>query len=166
MGFNTKMYWRRVHKTAATAGILLGMLSASGAQAGETVSIKTPLGQTISAEKVSNPAKGTIEHQIIESLKMIRDGQFDAWRKAHCYPARCDTDIAWEQIKNFNLETSKKTAKFCLHEGDSIWVTKREENAKNPNVVKVFISCGETRMPVPSTHEKLKDKWYVQVFSW
>ena len=75
MGFITKMYWRRVQNTAAAAGLVVGMLVASSAHAGETVSIKTPLGQTISAEKVSNPAKGTIEHQIIESLKMIRDGQ-------------------------------------------------------------------------------------------
>ena len=51
------------------------MLVASSAHAGETVSIKTPLGQTISAEKVSNPAKGTIEHhyRVIED---DRDGQF------------------------------------------------------------------------------------------
>ena len=53
----------------------------------------------------------------------------------HTATQRCDTDIAWEQIKNFNLETSKKTAKFCLQEGDSIGVTKREENPKEPRML-------------------------------
>ena len=161
-----RMYWQRIHKVGATAALLVCMAAPHGALAGETVSVKTPLGQTIQAEKVVNPEKGTIEYQIIESLKQIRDGQFEAWRKTNCYPARCDTDIAWEQIKNFNLETSKKTAKFCLHEGDSIWVTSRKGDPATDKQVKVFISCGEGRMPVPSTHEKLKDKWYVQVFSW
>ena len=160
----------RMRKTSmmATIGAMFALMSVSATSiAGDTVSVKTPLGKTISAEKVKNPAKGTIEHQIIQSLQQIKDGKFDDWRKTNCFPARCDTDIAWEQMKNYNLEQSKKGAPGCLQgDGDEIWVTSRKGDPSSDKQVKVFIYCGQTRMPAPSTHEKHNDKWYVHTFSW
>jgi hypothetical protein len=176
--FNVQQRWVQV--MAGSALLLGGLLASQSAvadcagvayTANKTVSIKTPLGKTVQAEKVTCPANGKsaqaqIEAQILESLKQIRDGKFSDWRKSHCFPARCDTDVAWEQIKNFNLATSKKSVAYCLQSEDEIWVTTRKGNPDVDKQVKVWIFCGESRMPVPSTHEKLNGKWYVQTFSW
>jgi hypothetical protein len=149
------------------AVILLGGLCVGpGALAGGTQAVKTPLGTTIQAEVVSNPPEGSIEKQIIESLKLIRDGQFDKWMDTYCYPSRCDSEIARAQMKNFNLSTAKKSVAKCLQADDSIWVTSRKGDPAKDEIVKVFISCGENRMPAPSSHNKLKGKWYVSQFSW
>jgi len=149
------------------SALLLGSMGLSqAANAGEKVSVKTPLGMTIQADKVVNPAAGTIEHQIIESLKMIRDGQFDKWMDTHCFPSRCDEQVARAQMSNFNLANSKKSAGKCLQNDNEIWVTARKGDPANDKIVKVFVFCGENRMPAPSSHNKLNDKWYVASFSW
>ena len=161
MGFITKMYWRRVQNTAAAAGLVVGMLVASSAHAGETVSIKTPLGRASPRESVES-AKGTIEHQIIESLKMIQDGQLMHGEK-HTATQRSVIRMCLNKSK-ISISKPQRQQSFVFRR--ILFGLPSERDPKNPNVVKIFISCGETRMPVPSTHEKLKDKWYVQVFSW
>jgi len=136
------------------------------------------LGKKIEAEKFTctgsgNTASTTVEAQIVESLKLIRDGgepknSGDSWntyRNTHCHPARCKDDIAWGQVTYTNLPSNKAGAAGCLQGENEIWVTSKKVTQPDRQV-KVFIYCGKNRMPAPSTHEKYQDKWYIQTASW
>ena len=154
---------------------LLGLLGAQNASAecknGGDVSFVNPLKITGTATKMTCTETGpaaakSVEAQVVDSLRLIRDGKFEEWRTHHCHPERCDkASPAWEQMKNFNLTTSKKTAASCLQAENEIWVVKKQVIEPDKKI-KVFVFCGETSMPSPSFHEKVNGKWTVQNFSW
>ena len=165
--------WSRVF--GGTVVCLLGLLGAqnalAGCESGGEVPFVNPLKVTGKAEKMTckdtgSAATKSVEAQVVDSLKLIRDGKFDAWRTTHCHPERCDTKSpAWEQMKNFNLKTSQKTAGNCLRGDSEIWVVKKQVIEPDKKI-KLFVFCGETSMPSPSFHEKVNGKWTVQSFSW
>ena len=148
---------------ALAACILISDLSL----AGPMVEVKNPLGRTMQAEKITNPAAGTIEHAIIESMKMIKAGQFDQWMNTWCHPDRCpDTPSARESMRRYNLKSSQPSIHHCMQDDQtSILVTRRDEpDAQGRQTVYIF--CGETRMPAPSTLVQVDGKWLVTSFSW
>ena len=103
---------------------LVGLMGAQNSwaacESGGEVPFVNPLKVTGKAQKMTckdtgSAATKSVEAQIVDSLKLIKDGKFDEWRTTHCHPERCDTSSpAWEQMKNFNLKTSQKTAGNCL----------------------------------------------------
>ncbi len=153
--------------------VLCSLILSSAAFA-EDVQVKTPLGQTITGKKAMSPAADSVEGVVITSLKMIRDGKFDAWMDTHCHPSHCALDKTQPHyeanrasMKNYNLTASSKSAGHCLHdEGKSIIVTRQDGDPATDAKVTVYIFCGEKRMPTPSTLEKDGDSWKVSSFSW
>ena len=167
---------RRWSKGIGTVAVcLVGLMGAqtswAACEAGGEVSFVNPLKVTVKAKKMTCKETGaaataSVEAQIVDSLKLIKDGKFEQWRTAHCHPERCDTaSPAWDQMKNFNLKTSQRTAGSCLKADNQIWVVKKQVIEPDKKI-KVFISCDESSFPSPSFHEKVNGKWTVQSFSW
>ena len=144
--------------------LLLGALfAASPAFAGETVEVGTPLGQTLQATK-STPADGTPEKAILDAIAVITAGQNDTFISKHCHPSLCPSDAAAiEALKNYNLGTWAKTGGACVHDsGSTVIVTRKDEE---DDKVRVFLWCGDKRMPAPQTVMKVDGKWLVSSMS-
>ncbi|MBN2798881.1 MAG: hypothetical protein JXX28_07000 [Deltaproteobacteria bacterium] len=143
----------------------LALALMTSALAQDTVEVRTPLGQVIQAEVVKAPAAGTVEDSVLQSLKMIQAKEFDAWIATWCHESRCPVDPqAREEFKGYNLTAASRTAHECLQEGDALWVTNRKTDDRGATTVYLF--CGEKRMPSPSTHIQVGERWQVSSFSW
>lgn len=144
----------------------LALLLPATALAKDTVEVTNPLGKTIQAEKITDPEPGTLEYTALTSIEMMRDGKFDEWMNSWCHPTRCPDDPnARASLKRYNLTAASKTGAGCLHDGGkSLIVTRRVDDA--PDKKTIYLFCGETRMPAPSTYIKQGDKWLVSSFSW
>lgn len=103
---------------------------------------------------------------IAAALKLILDGKHDAFIKTLCHPDACSTPAAIKSIKHYNLPATERRAKPCLKEGDDVDVVKTQGDPAVDKEIKVFINCGEKRMPPPATLRKDGGDWKIYRFSW
>ncbi len=130
------------------------------------VEVKLPTGKTVTADRVSDPAPGTVEHAIIASINLITAGDFDAWIAQYCHDSACGTPEGIEAMKRFNLPAAQGTAKACLGEdGNSVVVTRRDP-VEADGLTRVFVYCGEDRMPPSSAHYLVDGTYRVASLSW
>lgn len=126
--------------------------------------VSTPVGNQ-EAERITAPADGSLEAVALTSLKMIRDGEFDAWMDTYCHPTKCPaTARARNDLKRYNLTASQRSAAGCIHENDSLLITRRVEDS--PTTQTVYFFCGSSRMPAPATFIQEDGRWQVSSFSW
>lgn len=137
----------------------------AGTALAEEVQVATPIGKTLTAQKVSSPAATSPEGVVQASIQMITAGDFDAWIGKHCHPSMCPADpAAIEALKNYNLSTAKKTAGVCLHDdGKTLLVTRKDVTDTK---ITLYLWCGDKRMPAPSSMEKVGENWKITSFSW
>lgn len=153
--------------------VLLGLASlgttafadAPTATASGSQQVTLPTGKTVDAQKFTNPPEGSIEFAIIDSMSMIKAGNFDGWVSKWCDPGTCPDAKAIESLKAYQLKSSSKTAHECMTDDGSILVTKREKNEAE-GTTRVYLFCGPNRMPAPSSLKPAGDNWKVTSFSW
>lgn len=130
------------------------------------VEVKTPLGETIQAERYLSPPDDTVEGAILASLALLRDGDFDGWLAGWCHPTLCSAPEAELSLREYNLPAAKTSAGSCIQEeGKGVWVTRREA-PNEQGEVQVYVWCGEGRMPAPSSLALHDGRWKVTSFSW
>jgi len=113
------------------------------------------------------PAAGSPEEAIRESLILLRAGKQDEWISRWCDADTLCTTMGVPDLKRFALTRAESGVKHCLHApDDSIKVTRTEGDAAKDTVVKIWIKCEESRMPVPSTQKKVGERWVITSFSW
>lgn len=127
--------------------------------------VTLPTGRTVSAEVVTDPAEGTIEHAIMTTIKTITAGDFSTFLANQCDPATCGDPLQQEQMTTYNLPAAQRTAGACLQgDGDNeLVITRRRE--EGPNMT-VYLWCGDGRMPAPSTWKQIDGVWRTNSFSW
>ncbi len=151
--------------STAQPGVAWAESPAAAAAASTPQSVTLPTGKTIEAQKFTNPAEGTVEHAILDSMKMIKAGSFDAWITKYCDPGTCHDAKAIESLKTYQLKSSSKTAHECMADDSSIVVTRREANDAE-GTTRVYLFCGPNRMPAPASLKQAGAKWTVTSFSW
>ncbi len=112
-----------------------------------------------SAEVVREPAAQTPEGAIVGSLKLLRDGKFDAWITTYCSKAKlCLNDNALTSLKRYNLPAKGRRAAACLREdGSAVEVNRVDDLSVTEK--KIFINCEPTAMPVPFFLVKEGERW-------
>ena len=135
------------------------------ATASGTQSVTLPTGKTIEAQKFVNPTEGSIEHAIIDSIKMIGASSFDEWIAKYCDAGTCHDAASKESLKTYQLKSSAKTAHECLSTDGGIVVTRREV-VEAEGTTRVYVFCGPNRMPAPASLKLVGDRWMVTSFSW
>ncbi len=108
------------------------------------------------------PADGTAERALLDGLKLIRDGKFDAWISQFCSTNDlCYTDHSIKSLKKYNLPTIQRLADQCIKgTGDALDVTRTVVKDKD---TKVFIQCGPQAQPRPFTMVKEPKGWRFKV---
>jgi hypothetical protein len=128
--------------------------------------VKLPSGATVTGDHVVAPADGTVEKAIVESINLIGKGEFDVWIKEWCHSSACGTPEGIEQLKLYNLPAAQGTSKECLGaDGNSVTITRRDPPEAD-GLTRVFVYCGEKRMPAPSAHYLDGGRYKVTSFSW
>jgi len=130
-----------------------------------TQSVTLPTGKTIDAQKFVNPAQGSLEYGMIQSMNLIKAGSFDDWVSQWCHPNTCPDANAITSLKTYQLKSSQKTVHECMTEDGGILVTKREANEAEGST-RVYVFCGPNRMPAPASMILVGDNWKVASFSW
>ena len=104
------------------------------------------------------PAAGSAERALIDGLKLIRDGQFDAWATQWCSKAQlCFTGKSVDSLKKYNLPTVRKYAGQCIKgAGDALDVSR---TLVNGDEVKIFVTCDPDVSPRPFTLVKESKGW-------
>ena len=134
------------------------------ATASGTKSVTLPTGKTIEAQVFASPTEGSIEHAIIDSIKMIGASSFDEWITKYCDAGTCHDAASKESLKTYQLKSSAKTAHECMIDG-GIVVTRREV-VEAEGTTRVYVFCGPNRMPAPASLKLVGDRWMVTSFSW
>ena len=104
------------------------------------------------------PAAGSAERALIDGLKLIRDGEFDAWATQWCSKAQlCFTGKSIDSLKKYNLPTVRKYAGQCIKgAGDALDVAR---TVVNGDETKIFITCDPGVSPRPFTLVKEPKGW-------
>lgn len=104
------------------------------------------------------PAAGSAERALIDGLKLVRDGQFDAWVSQWCSKSQlCYTDKSVQSLKKYNLPTVAKYAGQCIKgAGDALDVSR---TVPNGDEVKIFVTCDPDVSPRPFTLVKEAKGW-------
>lgn len=130
-----------------------------------TQQVTLPTGKTIDAAKFKDPTAGSIEAAIIESMGMIKAGNFDGWIAKYCDASTCPDERAVEALKTYQLKSSSKTVHECMTDDGGILVTKREANEAEGST-RVYVFCGPNRMPAPTSVKDAAGAWKFTSFSW
>ena len=130
------------------------------------IEVKTPLGSPVQAEHYVAPPEDTVEGAIVASLGLLHAGDFDGWISGWCHPTLCNAPEAELSLREYNLPAAKDSAGACLQdEGKGVYVTKREA-PNDQGEVRLYVWCGEGRMPAPSSLALHDGRWKVTSFSW
>ncbi|MCA9515052.1 MAG: hypothetical protein KC635_08940 [Myxococcales bacterium] len=106
------------------------------------------------------PKEGTVYYSIAEGLKLIKDGKFDAWKKAYCHTGDlCYNDNAWRSVEKYNLPALQRLAPKCLKDGGKLLVTKVDGDVDKDDSLKIFIECDPKGMPRPFYLKKDGKTW-------
>ena len=155
-------------KTLTT--VILGLLLAGPAFADATATpegtqqVTLPTGKTVEAQKFVNPPEGSVEHSLLDSMKMMKAGDFDGWIAKWCSAETCPDRATNEQYKLYQLTSSSKTVGQCMTDDGGILVTRRED--AEGGGTRIYVFCGPNRMPAPSSHVKQGESWKLTSFSW
>lgn len=129
---------------------------APAAANGETVDVKNPLGATVQATKSAAPASGTVEDTLLQALNhQAGSGSFDGFL-AFIHPSAKSEPRQQANLQAYQYKSSLGgKAGACVHDGALIVTQKAAVNAAveggGDTGTKVFVYCGEGRMPVPFT---------------
>lgn len=129
-----------------------------------TVSVTLPTGKAVDAKKFVSPEKGSLEAAMIRAMTLIKDGQFDTYVSELCHSNTCPDAAAVESLKMYQLKSTQKTVHECMTEDGGILVTKRETS--DDGSTRVYVFCGQNRMPAPSSLSMEGEMWKVTSFSW
>ena len=128
-------------------------------------SVTLPTGKTIEAEVIEAPSPGTVEFAILESMKMISNGDHDTWIQKYCSTEMCPDANAITSVKRLNLSASQKTVGRC-YDKDKLVLTRRRGDIARDGRVTIYAWCGENRMPAPATLIQEGGEWKVSSLSW
>jgi len=130
------------------------------------IEVKLPTGKTMTADHVTAPAEGTIEAAVVASITQIAAGDFDGWIATWCHDSACGDPEKVISMKTYTLPAAQGTSKQCLDaEGTGVIVTRRDPPEAD-GMQRVYVFCGEQRMPAPSAHYLVDGKWKVASISW
>lgn len=104
------------------------------------------------------PAADTAERAVLDGLKLIRDGQFDAWVSQWCSTRElCFTEKSVDSLKKYNLPVIQRLAARCIRgTGDALEITRTVVDDKG---TKVFVACDPDAQPRPFTLVKEAKGW-------
>ena len=105
------------------------------------------------------PEAGTPEWIILDGLRLIADGKFDAWVKRYCHKDKlCRSKQATKSIKQYNLKAASRLVGYCLkgEKKDKLKITRRVEKGEE---LKLFLACNVNGMPRPFTLQKEAGEW-------
>ena len=104
------------------------------------------------------PAADTVERALLDGLKLIRDGKFDAWVSQWCSTKElCFTEKSVDSLKKYNLPTIQRLAARCIRgAGDALVVTR---TVVNESGTKLFVECDPEAQPRPFTLVKEGKGW-------
>lgn len=113
------------------------------------------------AKEIKNPPTASHELTLVDGLKLIRDNKWDDWMNKHCSTNKlCLNANSKKSLKTYNLPAmQRRIQRGCLKSGDTIKVIRTEGNPSSDEVLKVFIECETTAMPVPFHLVKENGKW-------
>lgn len=130
-----------------------------------TETVTLPTGKSVEAEKFTAPAAGTVEESILSSISLIRAGEFETFMDEWCHESYCGSDKLRENMTSYVLPAAKGTSGQCIvDDGESIIVTRRE--LADDGSVRVYVFCGDSRMPAPSSHVLVGERYLVSSLSW
>ena len=110
---------------------------------------------------------GSVEHAIKSSIELITSGDTESWLTEWCHPERCGTPEQRRHWVEFPLKRAANSAERCLHGPERTpRVVRWRGDPKVDDRVTVYIDCGADRMPVPSSHVRVGDRWMVTSLSW
>lgn len=110
---------------------------------------------------------GTVEHAIKSSIELITSGETESWLSDWCHPERCGSVEQRRQWTEFALKRAAKSASRCLHGPERTpRIVRWRGDPKVDERVTVYIDCGDDRMPVPSSHIRVGERWMVTSLSW
>ncbi len=138
------------------------MLSRASRWIGLTVAASLLIFTTTSFAKEATSPKATIA----SALKMLLDGEYQKYIDTHCHPDACSTDAAKKSLIRYNFPATTRRAGPCLKQGNTVDVKKTKGDPNKDKEIKVFIDCGDKRMPPPATLRKHSGKWMIYRFSW
>ncbi len=108
---------------------------------------------------LASPAASTPEAALVDSLKLLRDGKFDAWITKYCSKSKlCLNDNALASLKRYNLPAKQRRAAACLRDNGAAVEVNRVDDL-SPSEKKIFLHCEPTAMPVPFFLVKEGDSW-------
>jgi hypothetical protein len=104
------------------------------------------------------PAADTAERALLDGLKLIRDGKFDAWVSQWCSTKElCFTEKSIDSLKKYNLPVIQRLAPRCIRgTGDALEITRTVVDDKG---TKVFVACDPDAQPRPFTLVKEGKGW-------
>lgn len=127
--------------------------------------VTLPTGRTITAEVITDPADGTVEHAIMTTIRTVVAGDFSTFLSTQCDPATCADERQQEQLTNYNLPAAQRSAGACLQgetDNELVVTRRRDENG----LTTVYLWCGDGRMPAPSSWKQIEGVWKTSSFSW
>lgn len=148
MGRAEKMM-KNMLRTLGLLALTLTLLGGVSATASARTKVKT----------VKNPKADTAYGSILNGIKLIQKGSFDAWIDGFCHEKElCYNDAATSALKKYNLPALHRLAEHCLKDkGTTLHVTKDEDKAGGGK--KIFIKCHDKGMPRPFHLKKEGKKW-------
>jgi len=125
------------------------------------IALSLSLFAPVALAKGPTPQTATHEKTLVEGLKLIRDNKWDDWMQRHCSTNKlCLNDNSKKSLKTYNLPAlQRRINRGCLKSGDTIKVVRTDGNPASDTVLKIFIECETTAMPVPFHLVKEGDKW-------
>lgn len=138
--------------------------SAPTATAEGTQSVTLPTGKTKEAQKFVHPVEGSVEWAYLEAMKAVKAGDFDGYIKKWCSKTTCVDATANESLKTYQLTASSKSAGQCMTDDGGVLVTKHETDPDGSH--RIYVFCGNSRMPAPASLVMEDGSWKMTSFSW
>ena len=119
-------------------------------------------GRSGTAVRHQSPQAGSIEHAIVDSLTILASEDYEGWMDTYCHADACDDQRKRDAMTSHVLPSAQAAASTCLHDGDLLVTKNEEENG----FTKVWIYCGDNRMPAPATAQNVDGAWKFSSVSW
>lgn len=99
---------------------------------------------------IKSPKKTSPYFAVLDGLKLVRDGKFDAWVDKWCSKKQlCYNDKSISSLKRYNLKALKRVAPQCIKDGGSLVVTRVVGDPAKDEALKIFVLCNPKGMPRP-----------------
>lgn len=120
-------------------------------------------GKAITAEVFAQPDAGTVEEALAATLSQVIAGDFQGFMANRCDASACGDERQREQMLTYNLPAAQRTAGQCFANNELV-ITKRKTNETGD--LTLYLWCGASRMPAPSTWKQVDGAWKTTSFSW